>query len=204
MCKLFLYYGTSALVSECRAPQSNHRTFGLRPTMTQGARKGRSVSLALGDTFQPALDEPYLMVNHVIVLPLGIGSGRQERYDCGPRNRAISFYNPPANRLPIGRGHPATCLCLKALSSGVTYRGHLAVLGVAHTSKPATKLSIDGIKEILRVASILKLKRQTLRNWIIEGSLPCVCVGRRVLIPAPDFDAIFEEGYTGRAGEGRA
>ena len=44
------------------------------------------------------------------------------------------------------------------------------------------------------VAETLKLNQQTVRNWIDQGSLPAVRVGRRVRIRQSDFDRLLEEG----------
>ena len=52
---------------------------------------------------------------------------------------------------------------------------------------------------VAEIAKVLKLNQQTVRNWIIAGSLPVVRVGRRVLIRRSDFDAMIEAGYTGPA-----
>jgi excisionase family DNA binding protein len=52
------------------------------------------------------------------------------------------------------------------------------------------------------VAGILKLNQQTVRNWIDQGSLPALRVGRRVRIRRSDFERILAEGYTGGAGAG--
>jgi excisionase family DNA binding protein len=57
---------------------------------------------------------------------------------------------------------------------------------------------------VAEVAQRLKLNQQTVRNWIDQGSLPAVRVGRRVRIKQSDFDRIVEEGYrpvSGVAGE---
>jgi excisionase family DNA binding protein len=48
---------------------------------------------------------------------------------------------------------------------------------------------------VAEVAELLKLNQQTVRNWIDQGSLPSVRVGRRVRIKRSDFDRIVEEGY---------
>ncbi len=48
---------------------------------------------------------------------------------------------------------------------------------------------------------MLKLNQQTVRNWIDQGSLPAVRVGRRVRILRSDFDRLVEGGY--RAGGGQ-
>ena len=42
---------------------------------------------------------------------------------------------------------------------------------------------------------MLKLNPQTVRNWIDQGALPAVRVGRRVRILRSDFDRLVEEGY---------
>ena len=46
------------------------------------------------------------------------------------------------------------------------------------------------------VAKRLKLNQQTVRNWIDQGSLPAVRLGRRVRIKRSDFDRVLEEGYS--------
>jgi excisionase family DNA binding protein len=51
---------------------------------------------------------------------------------------------------------------------------------------------------VAEVAEVLKLNQQTVRNWIDQGSLPAVRVGRRVRIKRSDFDRILEESYSGR------
>ena len=43
---------------------------------------------------------------------------------------------------------------------------------------------------------MLKLNQQTVRNWIDQGSLPAVRVGRRVRIRRSDLERVLEEGYT--------
>jgi excisionase family DNA binding protein len=48
---------------------------------------------------------------------------------------------------------------------------------------------------VAEVAELLKLNQQTVRNWIDQGFLPAVRVGRRVRIKRSDFDRIVEEGY---------
>jgi excisionase family DNA binding protein len=58
---------------------------------------------------------------------------------------------------------------------------------------------------VAEVAATLKLNQQTVRNWIDQGSLPALRVGRRVRIKRSDFERILEESYTGggRPAEGR-
>jgi excisionase family DNA binding protein len=51
---------------------------------------------------------------------------------------------------------------------------------------------------VAEVAETLKLNQQTVRNWIDQGSLPAVRVGRRVRIKRSDFERILEQGYSGR------
>lgn len=48
---------------------------------------------------------------------------------------------------------------------------------------------------VAEVAAKLKLNQQTVRNWIDQGSLPALRVGRRVRIKQSDFDRIVEQGY---------
>jgi excisionase family DNA binding protein len=49
---------------------------------------------------------------------------------------------------------------------------------------------------VAAVAEILKLNPQTVRNWIDQGSLPAIHVGRRVRIRRSDFDQLIADGYT--------
>lgn len=50
------------------------------------------------------------------------------------------------------------------------------------------------------VAGILKLNQQTVRNWIDQGSLPALRVGRRVRIRRSDFERLLAESYTSGSG----
>jgi excisionase family DNA binding protein len=59
----------------------------------------------------------------------------------------------------------------------------------------------DTFLTVAEVAGILKLNQQTVRNWIDQGSLPALRVGRRVRIRRSDFERILAEGYTGSLGE---
>jgi excisionase family DNA binding protein len=52
---------------------------------------------------------------------------------------------------------------------------------------------------VAEVAELLKLNQQTVRNWIDQGSLPALRVGRRVRIRRSDLDELLEAGST-RAG----
>jgi excisionase family DNA binding protein len=56
----------------------------------------------------------------------------------------------------------------------------------------------DSFLTVAEVAKMLKLNQQTVRNWIDQGSLPAVRVGRRVRILRSDFERLVEGGY--RAG----
>lgn len=55
--------------------------------------------------------------------------------------------------------------------------------------------SPESFLTVAEVAEMLKLNPQTVRNWIDQGSLPAVRVGRRVRILRSDFDRLVEEGY---------
>lgn len=58
----------------------------------------------------------------------------------------------------------------------------------------------DSFLTVAEVAEMLKLNQQTVRNWIDQGSLPALRVGRRVRIRRSDLDRLLEESYSGRAG----
>ncbi len=55
---------------------------------------------------------------------------------------------------------------------------------------------------VAEVAETLKLNQQTVRNWIDQGSLPALRVGRRVRIKRSDFERILEESYSGNKAGG--
>src|ERR1700745_3420813 len=57
---------------------------------------------------------------------------------------------------------------------------------------------------VAEVAEKLKLNQQTVRNWIDQGALPALRVGRRVRIRRSDFERILAEGYTGGSGGSEA
>jgi excisionase family DNA binding protein len=52
---------------------------------------------------------------------------------------------------------------------------------------------------VAEVAETLKLNQQTVRNWIDQGTLPALRVGRRVRIKRSDFERILEESYSAGA-----
>ena len=49
---------------------------------------------------------------------------------------------------------------------------------------------------VAEVAEVLKLNQQTIRNWIDQGSLPAIRIGRRVRIRRSDFKRLIEDGYS--------
>jgi excisionase family DNA binding protein len=55
---------------------------------------------------------------------------------------------------------------------------------------------------VAEVAEMLKLNQQTVRNWIDQGSLPALRVGRRVRIKRSDLERVLADGYS--AGSGSA
>jgi excisionase family DNA binding protein len=57
---------------------------------------------------------------------------------------------------------------------------------------------------VAEVAQLLKLNQQTVRNWIDQGSLPALRVGRRVRIKRSDLERVLADGYSpGAASESR-
>jgi excisionase family DNA binding protein len=58
----------------------------------------------------------------------------------------------------------------------------------------------DSFLTVAEVAEMLKLNQQTVRNWIDQGSLPALRVGRRVRIRRSDFDRVLADGYSGTGG----
>lgn len=50
---------------------------------------------------------------------------------------------------------------------------------------------------VAEVATLLKLNQQTVRNWIDQGSLPAIRIGRRVRIKRSDLDQLIEQGSQG-------
>lgn len=55
----------------------------------------------------------------------------------------------------------------------------------------------DSFLTVAEVAAALRLNPQTVRNWIDQGSLPALRVGRRVRIRRSDFERLLEESYSG-------
>ncbi|MFL5829063.1 MAG: helix-turn-helix domain-containing protein [Solirubrobacteraceae bacterium] len=58
----------------------------------------------------------------------------------------------------------------------------------------------DSFLTVAEVAEMLKLNQQTVRNWIDQGSLPALRVGRRVRIRRSDLDRVLADSYSGGAG----
>jgi excisionase family DNA binding protein len=58
----------------------------------------------------------------------------------------------------------------------------------------------DAFLTVAEVAATLKLNQQTVRNWIDQGSLPALRVGRRVRIKRSDFERVLAQSYTGGPG----
>ena len=54
----------------------------------------------------------------------------------------------------------------------------------------------DSFLTVAEVAELLKLNQQTVRNWIDQGSLPALRVGRRVRIRRSDLERVLEAGAT--------
>ena len=50
---------------------------------------------------------------------------------------------------------------------------------------------------VAEVAAVLKLNQQTVRNWIDQGKLPALHIGRRVRIRRDDFDALLDASAIG-------
>ena len=56
----------------------------------------------------------------------------------------------------------------------------------------------DDFMTVAEIAAILKLNQQTIRNWIDEGKLPALHIGRRVRVRRADFDALIEDSSSGQ------
>jgi excisionase family DNA binding protein len=64
-------------------------------------------------------------------------------------------------------------------------------ISVSHTDSEESYLTVA------EVAKTLKLNQQTVRNWIDQGSLPALRVGRRVRIKRSDFQRVLDASYSG-------
>ena len=84
----------------------------------------------------------------------------------------------------------------EALLYGLNWYQFVSIREGALMSLPDPEESYLTVAE---VAETLKLNQQTVRNWIDQGSLPALRVGRRVRIKRSDFQRILDESYTGNA-----
>jgi len=48
---------------------------------------------------------------------------------------------------------------------------------------------------VAEVAKMLRLNPQTIRNWIDQGTLPAIRIGRRVRIKREDLEQLLAAGY---------
>ena len=48
---------------------------------------------------------------------------------------------------------------------------------------------------VAEVAAVLRLNQQTIRNWLAEGRLPALRVGRRVRVLRSDLNRLIEANY---------
>jgi excisionase family DNA binding protein len=48
----------------------------------------------------------------------------------------------------------------------------------------------DELMTVAEIAAVLKLNQQTIRNWVDQGRLPAVRIGRRVRIKRSDFEQL--------------
>jgi excisionase family DNA binding protein len=48
----------------------------------------------------------------------------------------------------------------------------------------------DELMTVAEIAAVLKLNQQTIRNWIDQGRLPAIRIGRRVRIKRSDFEEL--------------
>ena len=60
----------------------------------------------------------------------------------------------------------------------------------------------DPFLTVAEVAEMLKLNQQTVRNWIDQGSLPALRVGRRVRIKRSDLERVLADGYSAGSNAG--
>ena len=56
--------------------------------------------------------------------------------------------------------------------------------------------SADSLLTVDDIARILKLNPQTVRNWIDQGYLRAIRIGRNVRVTRAEFDRLLEESYT--------
>jgi excisionase family DNA binding protein len=56
----------------------------------------------------------------------------------------------------------------------------------------------DEFLTVAEIAATLKMNQQSIRNWIENGYLPAIRVGRRVRVKRSDFNALLDANYTGK------
>ena len=56
-------------------------------------------------------------------------------------------------------------------------------------------MSPEDVVTVAQIAEILRLNQQTVRNWIDQGSLPAMRVGRRVRVRWGGVEAMMEAGW---------
>lgn len=61
---------------------------------------------------------------------------------------------------------------------------------------PSSPESDETYLTVAEVAETLRLNQQTVRNWIDQGRLPALRIGRRVRIKRSDFERILATGTT--------
>ena len=62
---------------------------------------------------------------------------------------------------------------------------------------PRPSPTTDSLLTVDDIARILKLNPQAVRNWINDGYLRAIKIGRNVRVPRAEFDRLIEESYTG-------
>jgi excisionase family DNA binding protein len=68
---------------------------------------------------------------------------------------------------------------------------HTPVVSFTNPTDPPLPASIgDELVTVAEIAAVLRLNQQTIRNWIDQGQLPAVRIGRRVRIKRSDFEQL--------------
>jgi excisionase family DNA binding protein len=81
---------------------------------------------------------------------------------------------------------------------GLVYAYSFVVISIQLETFVAMSANQDeSFLTVAEVADWFKVNQQTVRNWIDQGRLPAVRVGRRVRIRRSDFDRILEDGTRG-------
>jgi excisionase family DNA binding protein len=61
---------------------------------------------------------------------------------------------------------------------------------VSTENTPTPRQTDEELLTVAQIATRLKLNQQTIRNWIDQGRLPAVRIGRRVRIKRTDFEQL--------------